>query len=407
LFGPLGSMVPANEGMRAEMKQVFVAYFVMVLSFSVQLCSVFWLTMPLTPSIICTICFAGFSRNWYKYCVRIYNRFQFANMWKKNQDEANEMGDVNNVGTFVDADDPLQQLQTKEFEMYERKKKLKEEEARKQEEAAANASSSSGLGAKMMHMMKGSNVPPLASQEEGNGDNTQQDAEEGRAVAPAAAAAAVIMSKEEFKKIVSFRRLEANKLKPNTVIKEGYMSKKGEKGIFGGEAPWNRRFFVLYQGGDLKYFKTKELSRDPKSALKELPIQIENYRVLTKLEPKSAAAGGNGLGLGETQTRARSDSTETDATVSSAVEGSKGWGKSMFGGQASATSSVKTPSVEGFFVYLMPVREMLGDSFDKHRVWAFRCDTQKEQREWLDKLVDLSAKPILSNQAEEAAFRSI
>jgi hypothetical protein len=77
LLGPIGSMAKANKGLNSEMRQVFTAYLLMIVCFSISTCLSFWVCFDLRSAIVATLIFAFWIRQWYFYCFRIYNKLFF------------------------------------------------------------------------------------------------------------------------------------------------------------------------------------------------------------------------------------------------------------------------------------------------------------------------------------------
>lgn len=77
LLGPIGSMAKANKGLNSEMKQVFVAYIIMIVCFSISTCLSFWVCFDLSSAIASTLIYSFWIRQWWFYCFRIYNKMFF------------------------------------------------------------------------------------------------------------------------------------------------------------------------------------------------------------------------------------------------------------------------------------------------------------------------------------------
>ena len=74
LYGPIGSMAKAAEGLRAQMKGIFFAYVLAVLSFAFSTLMSFWVLMYTPAASISTVVFFFGGCVWWRYCARIYNR---------------------------------------------------------------------------------------------------------------------------------------------------------------------------------------------------------------------------------------------------------------------------------------------------------------------------------------------
>jgi hypothetical protein len=75
LYGKLGSMSIAIEGMRLEQNNVIICFIFMMISFAIMTVLSFWFTMEFDAALSCTIVMIILSLFWYSSCERIYLRF--------------------------------------------------------------------------------------------------------------------------------------------------------------------------------------------------------------------------------------------------------------------------------------------------------------------------------------------
>ncbi len=94
LYGPLGSMAQAAEGMNFEKDQIFIGYLIMVLFFALSTLMSFWVLMNLYAASVSTAIFVLSSTFWWRHCIRIYNRFYFEKNTDFNRDSrTSEVGE--------------------------------------------------------------------------------------------------------------------------------------------------------------------------------------------------------------------------------------------------------------------------------------------------------------------------
>jgi hypothetical protein len=75
IHGPIGSMARAVAGMREETKEVFIAYILMAIFFAISMLTSFWTVMTVRAASISSAFFIFISYQWWRYCLRIYNKF--------------------------------------------------------------------------------------------------------------------------------------------------------------------------------------------------------------------------------------------------------------------------------------------------------------------------------------------
>jgi hypothetical protein len=85
------SMVRAVKGMIAEKTGIFVSFIIALIAFQLMTLATTWVVMKTYASAVCTCVLIVGAVYWYKYCLRIYNRFKFVEPdieWR-NSDEGN------------------------------------------------------------------------------------------------------------------------------------------------------------------------------------------------------------------------------------------------------------------------------------------------------------------------------
>lgn len=77
LIGYGRSMVRAVKGMIAEKTGIFVSFIISLIAFQCMTLATTWVVMKTYASSACTCVLMIGAVYWYKYCLRIYNRFKF------------------------------------------------------------------------------------------------------------------------------------------------------------------------------------------------------------------------------------------------------------------------------------------------------------------------------------------
>ena len=140
---------------------------------------------------------------------------------------------------------------------------------------------------------------------------------------------------------------------PRDIAMEGYMVKaslsKSEVPKFGSvKMLWERRYFVLYNNGNLFYYKSRQKFRDEKNALKDRPLEVGNYYI----------AIFNSIST---------QNTDRDS-------------------HHSIQSIVSTNTVEG---PIFP-SDLVPKDDEEARRWQFRIDTEEELELWKDAFYEIS-----------------
>ena len=83
-------MVRAVDGMVKELDAIFIAFFVSIFFFQTATAATSFVVMENEAAWAALCIYVIGSYIWYKYCIRIYNRFKLRNVgfaWKDDEDE--------------------------------------------------------------------------------------------------------------------------------------------------------------------------------------------------------------------------------------------------------------------------------------------------------------------------------
>jgi hypothetical protein len=80
LRGPPGSMVRAIKGMIAEQEQILIAFLITIFTFGLQCIGMYFIMMDGTSAIAASVITVIFMIGWYRYALRLYNRFSWSNI---------------------------------------------------------------------------------------------------------------------------------------------------------------------------------------------------------------------------------------------------------------------------------------------------------------------------------------
>mmetsp|Transcript_15107 Transcript_15107/g.22725 ORF Transcript_15107/g.22725 Transcript_15107/m.22725 type:complete len:406 (+) Transcript_15107:142-1359(+) len=254
LRGPSGSMVRAVKGMIAEKTAIFVSFIVSLIAFQCMTLATTWVVMKTYASSVCTAVLMVGAVYWYKYCLRIYNRFKFIEPdieWR-NSDGGSDV-----------------------------------------------AKHSSSIDQNPMHGVQ-SDVGPETSMTTGERDRPDMEGTSGTVVSTAA-------SSDKDKKKQSILSRMTSRMKQdsragselsrepsmmstasanvaiapasNRIWMEGYLSKMGMSKSMLSSTEWSRRYFVL-KATDMYYYKNREdFEADPSKSIKNRPISIIGYEL--------------------------------------------------------------------------------------------------------------------------------
>lgn len=88
LNGPIGSMLKASEGLKAELIPLAWSFFIFMVFFVMTTILSFWITMDTIAAIICTLVFLFASYFWISYSLRITRKFHWnekSSPWKEDE----------------------------------------------------------------------------------------------------------------------------------------------------------------------------------------------------------------------------------------------------------------------------------------------------------------------------------
>jgi hypothetical protein len=77
LYGAIGSMAKAADGMRELVDEIFLAFVIMIIFFALSTLMSFWVLMSFQSAIVSSCLFIISSTQWWRYCSRIYNQFKY------------------------------------------------------------------------------------------------------------------------------------------------------------------------------------------------------------------------------------------------------------------------------------------------------------------------------------------
>lgn len=231
LHGPIGSMAKAAEGMRSQMKSVFVAYVVAIMAFALSVFFSFWGLMYLEAAATSTVLFTLSSLAWWKYCTRIYNKFYLDPVIPET------------LGNFNETDERESQHSQMDGGMRDPTKP-----------STNHGSSSSPISPNKSKASQSGNIFSFLRNKPVKGSavgHTLTNPNESSCPVTTTIAAS-----------------------SSDGLMEGYLTKLGKGNN------WTRRYFVLTRTGNLFYYTGKlDYQNSPKSPIKERPIEVRLYSV--------------------------------------------------------------------------------------------------------------------------------
>lgn len=264
LRGPSGSMVRAVKGMIAEKSGIFMSFIMCLIAFQLMTLAVTWVMMETYSSAVSTVVLLVGGLYWYKYCLRIYNRFKFIEPdieWR-NSDAGSEM--LRSTDTFNErpdddtdklSDDHVKQPSTDSFKINPNTQGMSMHNQQSITEGLITQQSTK--------VNKRSSVMNMFKRKESSMSNVVQEGSQVSNVLHA-----------------SDTTVPTQKL-----FMEGYLSKMGDKGMMSSKPDWSRKYFVL-KGSDMFYYKSREdFEADPSKSIKNRPIGVSRY-VLKKISEK-------------------------------------------------------------------------------------------------------------------------
>jgi hypothetical protein len=231
LRGPVGSMVRAVEGMVAEQEHIFYAFVWTIFFFGLQAIGMYWLMMDQTSAIVTSILTAIGMVYWYRYSLRVYNRFSWNKNvkldWNEEEDPEEELNDLNpNALNMV--------------------------------QGGKSSKKKGGGDGKNVSFANGASSDKKSVK--GDGGDSESDG-----------------------KLRGIDKFVAG----SVGLSGGYLTIKGN-GIFGRD-PWERKFFVI-RGTLIYYYKDKRsFELEPQKPINLRPIELEGYTMIAgAVEPPYA-----------------------------------------------------------------------------------------------------------------------
>jgi hypothetical protein len=269
-------MIRAIKGMIAEQEQILIAFILAIFTFGLQLIGMYWIMMDNTSaivtSVITVICMIG----WYRYALRLYNRFSWSGI---DVDWLGEEG----TGTGGDNDkNPVDQLDelnpnlvsdlTSKTSKYteSNKKSMKDFQSNTKKKRDSATTNVTGIGSPIDISDKHSVVDGAALGDRFDltgGDGPTHHLDDIQTV---------ITSSSTTKEVV-------DAVKGMTF--GSYLSMKERSNRFSGEK-WIRRYFII-KGSTIYYFQDKRsFDLEPSKPLNKRPIELEGYTLVAgSLEP--------------------------------------------------------------------------------------------------------------------------
>ena len=347
IYGPLGSMVRAIEGMKAEQEQVITAFILMILCMGMSTVWMCWVIMNVNEAFAATAVFAIAVRQWYFYCERIYLRFY----WNKDESDWST-GDLEDSGLSYN------------------------------DEPGANFVARSPI--------------------HGGGETTstnQDDAEEStftrkKVRFPLLTFFGVLKSEEEKGNKAPKTGPGGSKVQITSVAMEGYFTTKGKVEIHQSKS-WERRYFVLLSNGNIFIYDTRHDFRTaPKEPIYVRPLKLNTFyvKVDSKDSNDRAKEKEDDEGKG-----ANGEEDEDDGEDE--VMAGNNLNKTGLRQKSGAVTAKPVPSARTHFylkqkfrfqITLVPRENETFDadsSFRNH--WRLSCDTEEEMEIWVGVMKDI------------------
>lgn len=296
-------------------------------------------------SIAVTIIYAIAARQWYFYCLRIYNRLYCPELWVKQE-----------ISFENEDDDPLNELN------------------KIQGVSPGSEITRNPMIGKTVGKRRTSKKAQLSSYFFGRQRRGSQRRGSGKSTSSheAAGTASTEMSSRVMMSPVGGVGVDG-------ISYEGYITKKGGSGVLGSTPKWTRRYFVLSVEGELRYYKDRrDFLTASDTSLKEKPILVALYEV--SLEPPSAAFRAAAAAAAAALSGAKIRDEDDSASVFSEESVSP----MSFGMKNTGATSVPEQ------LFLIPSRAM-GANYQRHRVWELRFDTMEDRDAWLRSLSQFAA----------------
>lgn len=270
LRGPSGSMVRAVKGMIAEKSGIFMSFIMCLIAFQLMTLAVTWVMMETYSSAVSTVVLTVGALYWYKYCLRIYNRFKFIEPdieWR-NSDAGSEM--LRSTDNFNSDNDDSSQ--------YPEKASMSLKHPKNSSDSLSQPILPQGQGMSMHNQqsitagLMTQQAPKTKSR--GSVMNMFKKKESGSVVQEGSVVSSALHSSDTTSAVTNQK-----------LFMEGYLSKMGEKGLMSTKPDWSRKYFVL-KGSEMFYYKSREdFEADPSKSIKNRPISVARY-VLRQISEK-------------------------------------------------------------------------------------------------------------------------
>ena len=417
LHGPIGSMVIAANGMRAEQKQITVAFTLMLIFFILTTVCAGWVVFPWEGALAATIVFVVALKYYYASCERIYLRFYWEhndNRWKDRR--------ASDVDSIDDDDDPAGEPMRSSMIVNPILATSQSKSAATPSNTAATTSSGgsstipahsggasgNGISASntvdkkakkkkkkpfLTYMFGGILSRPEESDQVStiyDGDSTYQP--------PAHMDEAMAA---ELRNSISANELRASMAQAvpplRGVVMEGYLTTKSVKWVRPiarsnvmerKGAVWERRYFTLNQMAQLYCYKSRQEYRaDPRSQIYTRPVLLSDHFVHVdnmdaEMRLEGAAYNADRFTVADDEAYSEGGDDGYDGVPR---------GSMMLNKSATSGKVGKKLVPYRFQITLVPRDNEHHDEREQHRNdWVLRCDTEEELLVWVGVMREIS-----------------
>jgi hypothetical protein len=364
LHGPVGSMARAVDGMMIEQRQITVAFFVMIVLFSLTTFLSFWASFTFQAAVGSSACWLIATRFYYYYCERVYLRFY----WKRE-------GDVWRRGESVD-DEP----------QIPNNPSIASQQGASALPVGTSIPRPSVIGSTVMSE---SAIARITGEEERGSfvsrmSNRFSIISNSMLPGPQHKRGGTMKENEDRS---SFQEMTVPRIQnPKAIAVEGFLIIKNA------ESPdnlWERRYFVLNYGRDLYYFTSRIAFREnPQNHINKRPINLEDYII----DILNTDIDGSDAGDESDRQTIHILSTERES-ISSGIS------------RLRAPTVMKSSSTKSVFQITLIPKEAL-DQLNNPEIplhkretvrtsWKIRMDTNEELENWLEIIRQISPTSFL------------